>query len=137
MRNTGYVQKNRIHSLRKEKSLTQQQVADHCGVSRVAVAKWESGDTENLKPPNLFKLAQLFGVLAEEIALGTETGPMRPTVGQGTPQPPTLPPDEAALLASYRALPEKERALALLDLKYRADLAALEGAGPPAKQDAA
>lgn len=69
--NNGYMRGNRIRALRTARKLTQQQVADYCGVSRVAVAKWESGDTENLKPPHLFKLARLLGVSPEEIALGT------------------------------------------------------------------
>ncbi|MBP9714651.1 MAG: LexA family transcriptional regulator [Sterolibacterium sp.] len=64
------MQSNRIKELRHLKKLSQQQVADYVGISRVAVAKWESGDTTNLKPPNLFKLAQLFSVAAEEIVFG-------------------------------------------------------------------
>jgi phage repressor protein C with HTH and peptisase S24 domain len=69
--NNGYMQKARIHDLRLANNLTQQQVADYCGVSRVAVSKWESGNTKDLRMAHLFKLAKLFRVSAEEIALGT------------------------------------------------------------------
>lgn len=115
--NNGYMQGNRIRELRRLKKLTQQQVADYCGVSRVAVAKWESGDTENLKPPHLFKLARLFGVNPEEIALGT--GPMRPT----EPVPPALPATISDMLAGLEerigAQPEAvRRAIAGLVAEY-------------------
>lgn len=61
---------NRIKQLRSDAKLTQQQVATHVGVSRVAVAKWESGNTKDLKPENLFRLADLFKVNERDIVLG-------------------------------------------------------------------
>ena len=57
---------NLIH-LRKIKQLTQEEVADKVGVSRQAVAKWESGETV----PDLDKcrlLAELFGVTLDDLA---------------------------------------------------------------------
>lgn len=57
---------NLIH-LRKIKQLTQEDVADKVGVSRQAVAKWESGETV----PDLDKcrlLAELFGVTLDDLA---------------------------------------------------------------------
>lgn len=57
---------NLIH-LRKIKQLTQEDVADKVGVSRQAVAKWESGETV----PDLEKcrlLAELFGVTLDDLA---------------------------------------------------------------------
>ena len=62
---------NRIRQLRVNGKLTQQQVATYVGVSRVAVAKWESGNTKDLKPENLFKLADLFKVNERDIVLGS------------------------------------------------------------------
>ena len=50
-----------IARYRKEKGLSQEKVAEHMGVSRQAVTKWES----NISKPsseNLMKLAKLFGV---------------------------------------------------------------------------
>ena len=57
---------NLVH-LRKIKQLTQEDVADKVGVSRQAVAKWESGETV----PDLDKcrlLAELFGVTLDDLA---------------------------------------------------------------------
>ena len=57
---------NLVH-LRKIKQLTQEDVADKVGVSRQAVAKWESGETV----PDLEKcrlLAELFGVTLDDLA---------------------------------------------------------------------
>lgn len=57
---------NLIH-LRKIKQLTQEDVADKVGVSRQAIAKWESGETV----PDLEKcrlLAELFGVTLDDLA---------------------------------------------------------------------
>ena len=57
---------NLVH-LRKIKQLTQEDVADKAGVSRQAVAKWESGETV----PDLDKcrlLAELFGVTLDDLA---------------------------------------------------------------------
>ena len=57
---------NLIH-LRKINQLTQEDVADKVGVSRQAVAKWESGETV----PDLDKcrlLAELFGVTLDDLA---------------------------------------------------------------------
>lgn len=61
---------SRIRQLRIDAKLTQQQVATHIGISRVAVAKWESGNTKDLKPENLFKLADLFKVNERDLVLG-------------------------------------------------------------------
>ena len=57
----------KIKKLRTERKLTQQQVADALGISRVAVSKWESGDTKDLKRDNLVGLTKLFNVSLEEL----------------------------------------------------------------------
>jgi len=57
---------NLIH-MRKIKRLTQEDIAEKVGVTRQAVAKWESGDTI----PDLDKcriLAELFGVSLDDLA---------------------------------------------------------------------
>lgn len=54
-------------SLRKSKKLTQEDIAEKLGVSRQAVAKWESGETV----PDLDKcrkLADIFGVSLDDLA---------------------------------------------------------------------
>lgn len=63
----------RIVRLRKERNLSQLQVANAAQVSRVAVTKWESGATKNLKLENLLAMCDLFGVSAEELISGIET----------------------------------------------------------------
>lgn len=53
-------------SLRKRNSLTQEALAEKLGVSRQAVAKWESGETV----PDLEKsrlIAEIFGVTLDEL----------------------------------------------------------------------
>lgn len=53
--------------LRKLRSMTQEDLADMVGVSRQAIAKWESGETV----PDLDKcriLAEIFGVSLDELA---------------------------------------------------------------------
>lgn len=59
---------NRIKELRKEKKLTQQEVADAMGVSRRGFQKWENGDSQ-LKPDKIKQLAKYFEV-SEAYLLG-------------------------------------------------------------------
>lgn len=77
----------RIKALRKTCGFSQEKVADRLGVSRQAVAKWESGQSAP-STENLFKLAELFGttvdfLLSDEPVLAPdETPPLR------QPEPP-------------------------------------------------
>ena len=64
----------RIALLRKEKGLTQEELATHMGVSPQAVSKWENDQT----CPDISalpKLARLFGVTVDELLEGRETLP--------------------------------------------------------------
>lgn len=65
----------RLKRLRLNAEMTQQDVADVLGISRVAVSKWESGQTKDLKNENLRGLARLYQVSLEELLTGD--GPMR------------------------------------------------------------
>ena len=47
-------------------SMTQEFVAEHLGVSRQAVSKWENG-TSDPSTTNLLALAKLYGISAEEL----------------------------------------------------------------------
>lgn len=70
----------RISKLRKEKSLSQEYIAEQIGVTRQAVSKWEN-DTSAPDTYNLIALAELFNVSVEYIATGkTEEPPL--TVAQ-------------------------------------------------------
>lgn len=60
----------RIKRLREARSLSQEQVASKVGVSRVAVTKWENGQTANLKLDNLLNLCTLFELTADELVTG-------------------------------------------------------------------
>jgi transcriptional regulator with XRE-family HTH domain len=67
----------RIALLRKEKGLTQEELAQHMGVSPQAVSKWENDQT----CPDISalpKLARLFGVTVDELLSGKqELAPVR------------------------------------------------------------
>lgn len=59
--------KDNLTHLRKMKKMTQEGIAEKVGVTRQAVAKWESGETV----PDLEKcrlLAELFGVSLDDLA---------------------------------------------------------------------
>ena len=51
---------------RTECKMTQEFVAEHLGVSRQAVSKWENG-TSDPSTSNLLALAKLYGISAEEL----------------------------------------------------------------------
>ena len=51
---------------RMEHNMTQEFVAEHLGVSRQAVSKWENG-TSDPSTANLLALAKLFGISAAEL----------------------------------------------------------------------
>ena len=55
-----------LKSHRTECKMTQEFVADHLGVSRQAVSKWENG-TSDPSTSNLLALAKLYGISAEEL----------------------------------------------------------------------
>ena len=64
----------RIAHLRKEKGLTQEELASHMGISPQAVSKWENDQT----CPDISalpKLARLFGVTVDELLEGREALP--------------------------------------------------------------
>lgn len=62
----------RIFNRRIALNLTQQYIADKVGVSRVAVTKWESGQTGNLKLDNLMGLCRLLNISIEYLIQGGE-----------------------------------------------------------------
>ncbi len=57
----------RIKKLRTANDLSQAALGKLCKVSRVAVTKWENGDTENLKLANLKRLAAAFNISVAEL----------------------------------------------------------------------
>ena len=53
---------DRIVRLRKERGLTQEQLAEYTGLTRSAIAKYERGLVENMTATNIQALASFFGV---------------------------------------------------------------------------
>ena len=64
----------RIAKCRKEKNLSQEYIAELLDVSRQAVSKWETNQTEP-DTSNLIELARIFGVSVEYLANGEEAPP--------------------------------------------------------------
>ena len=52
---------NRLKELRKEKKLTQKELAEEIGISKRALAYWENGESQ-IKPDKAQQLADFFGV---------------------------------------------------------------------------
>ena len=59
----------RLKTLRTERNLTQEFVAESLNVSRQAVSKWENG-TSDPSTSNLFALAKLYSISVEELLRG-------------------------------------------------------------------
>ena len=62
---------NRLYNLRKQKGLSQEELANRLNVSRQTVSKWEIGDST----PDMEKLSaisELFEVSLDELVLGKE-----------------------------------------------------------------
>lgn len=55
--------------LRKKNNITQEKMAEHCGVSRAAVAKWETGNS-NPDLNMVDSIAEFFGVTVDELLHG-------------------------------------------------------------------
>lgn len=60
----------RIRSLRTERGLTLQQIADQFGIKRSSVSGWERGDSRP-DPDKLPKLARALGTTVEHLLIGT------------------------------------------------------------------
>lgn len=92
----------RIRSARQERGWTQDQLAESVGVSRSAVAQWETGRAGQLTG-NLSRIAEVLNVGIEYLTHGREKrGPAQAVTG-----------DELALLRLYRECPSEDRQLLL------------------------
>jgi transcriptional regulator with XRE-family HTH domain len=91
---------DRIRTLRKERDLTQLQLAEYVGVSQTAVGAWETGKREVPKGDNLLKLAEALGFDAEELMVVTGKSPKETT-------------EEVHLLAAFRVLPKERQLIAI------------------------
>jgi transcriptional regulator with XRE-family HTH domain len=92
----------RIRAARRDRGLTQDELADRVGVSRSAVAQWETGRTGQVTG-NLSRIAGVLEVNVEFLMFGDDkhaTGEVR----QG---------DELALLRLYRECDPEDRQMLL------------------------
>ena len=62
----------RIYQLRKEKNMTQQELADQLGVSHQAVSRWEMC-TARPEIESLTAMSKIFGLSLDELVTGEET----------------------------------------------------------------
>jgi transcriptional regulator with XRE-family HTH domain len=93
---------DRIRHSRLDRGWTQQDLADAVGVSRSAVAQWETDRAGQLRD-NLGRIAGVLGVSSELLLRGRETQ--------------TASGDELALLRLYRAAAPDDRQLLLRTAK--------------------
>lgn len=61
----------RIYQLRKERNMTQQDLADKLGVSRQAVSRWEMG-TARPEIESLVAMSRVFGMTLDELVTGEQ-----------------------------------------------------------------
>lgn len=92
----------RIRRLRQERGITQEELAGEVGVSRSAVAQWETGRAGQLTG-NLARIADVLGVGLEQLTHGR--------IKRSNPQAGNA--DELALLRLYRESRPDDRQLLL------------------------
>lgn len=92
----------RIRRLRKERGMTQEQLAEDVGVSRSAVAQWETGRAGQLTT-NLARIADVLGVGLEHLTHGPVRGGVRQAASS----------DELAIVRLYRECRSEDRQLLL------------------------
>jgi len=63
---------DRIRKARTDAGLTQAQLGEAVGVSRAAVAQWESGDTKSLSSENIFRAGRALRKSPEWLVTGLE-----------------------------------------------------------------
>jgi transcriptional regulator with XRE-family HTH domain len=68
---------NRLYQLRKQKGLSQEELASRLNVSRQTVSKWEIGDsTPDME--KLMAMSELFDVSLDVLVMGKEEQPQAP-----------------------------------------------------------
>ncbi len=69
---------NRLYQLRKQKGLSQEELANRLNVSRQTVSKWEVGDsTPDME--KLIAMSDLFDVSLDKLVMGKEDEQISPT----------------------------------------------------------
>lgn len=73
----------KLQQLRKDKRLSQEELADRLEVSRQAVSKWEVGEVPNLE--NLIKISKFFGCSLDYLVSGDVGEQVKNAIGEGAP----------------------------------------------------
>jgi DNA-binding XRE family transcriptional regulator len=63
---------DRIRLLRQSKSLTQEQLGERVGVSKVSVSQWETGSTANIRLKTFLTLCEELGTSPQYLIFGPE-----------------------------------------------------------------
>jgi hypothetical protein len=92
----------RIRALRREKGITQDELADSVGVSRSAVAQWETGRAGQITG-NLSRIADVLEINVEYLMYGDD----KQAPGEARQG------DEMAILRLYRECAPEDRAILL------------------------
>lgn len=96
---------SRIKERRAVLGLTQQDVATKVGVSRVAVTKWENGDSQNIRLGNLLTLSKCLDCSVLWLISGKDTPATAPHAEASGGQ---LSPRIATIARALEHLPERK-----------------------------
>lgn len=99
----------RIKQARTRAGFSHQKLGEKVGVSRAAVAQWESGDTKGLRPDNLVAAADALRVSIRWLATGdtADDGPMFLEAREESPT--GLAPDAVEIARKWQDLPSETR----------------------------
>ena len=99
----------RIKTLRQEKGLTLEQVADIVGVGKSTVRKWETGMIANMRRDKIADLAKALGTTPAYLMGWKEED----TKKEESPSEPQLTEGEKVLIDLFRKVPEDQQQLVL------------------------
>ena len=99
----------RIKTLRQEKGLTLEQVADIVGVGKSTVRKWETGMIANMRRDKIADLAKALGTTPAYLMGWKEED----TKKEESPSEPQLTEGEKVLVDLFRRVPEDQQQLVL------------------------
>ena len=100
----------RIRTLRQEKGLTLEQVADVVGVGKSTVRKWETGMIANMKRDKIADLAKALGTTPAYLMGWEENETEEKAISPSEPQ---LTEGEKVLLDLFNRVPEDQQQLVL------------------------
>lgn len=99
----------RIKTLRQEKGLTLEQVADIVGVGKSTVRKWETGMIANMRRDKIADLAKALGTTPAYLMGWKEED----TKKEESPSEPQLTEGEKVLIDLFRQVPEEHQQMVL------------------------